>query len=395
VSVRALAASVMKSRELSRRFPGGCVALDYFGDADLLALGATGPLRALALGRDLGLPRSLSALGRAALELPDGATVYAGGLENRPGLLRRLARRGPLLGNGATEVAALRDPARLFPFLAAHGIPHAATRADLRVAPRGRHLWKPIRSGGGGGIRFAAPGEGRPKGHYLQAFTDGPAGSAIVLATSSDAALLGVSRQIAGWRALGGRGFRYGGSLLGPPGDFLDPAGLAMLRRASSIIARGFGLRGLCGIDFILERGLPKIIEVNPRYTASMELCEERSGRNLFDLHLAACEGGTLPEGPLRAAPGAPRVLAKGILYAERPIVAPDPERLAGLGARDRPARGERVEAGQPVCSIVVGGVSPEACRKLLIERAAAIRRLLHRPQHRAPTAFRESQRSW
>src|SRR6267154_2168069 len=60
VSVRALAASVMKSRDLSHRFPGGCVALDYFGDADLLALGATGPLRTLALGRDLGLPRSLS-----------------------------------------------------------------------------------------------------------------------------------------------------------------------------------------------------------------------------------------------------------------------------------------------------------------------------------------------
>ncbi len=407
-SVRALAASVLSSRAATR-FPDGFVALDYFGDADLVALAARHPIRVLSLPRDLGLPRNVAALGRAALELDWQALVYAGGLENRPGLLRLLERRGRVLGNRAVEVQAARDPELLFRFLAAEGIPHAAIVTGLGPAadvaddatepaapPAARCLVKPVRSGGGARVRFRRPGERRPPGHYLQEFLEGPAGSAALLGNGCAATLLGVTEQMAGWEALGGSGFRYGGNIAGPPQALLSGEALAALAAAASRIAARFSLRGLFGIDFILADGVPRLIELNPRYTASMELLEEIAGRNLFDLHLEALEGGPLPPGPLRLEDrDAPRFVAKGILYAREAARAPAPGSLLALGCRDVPVRGERIEPGQPICTLVARGDSPASCRRALLARAAEVRALLDPPETAGWTAFPLGSRSW
>ncbi|MBI4168523.1 MAG: ATP-grasp domain-containing protein [Acidobacteria bacterium] len=391
VSVRALAESAASGRLAPRRFPGGLLALDYFGDADLLALAWARrdrpPLRALSLRRDLGRARSALALARAALELDWDAFAYAGGLENRPRLLRALQARGAVLGNGAAEVGQVRDPAVLFPFLRRAGIPHAATWTGAAAAkrPRGvRCLWKPLRSGGGGGVRGAAEGERRPRGHYMQQFLPGPVGSAAFLADGARALLLGVTEQIPGWRELGGSGFRYGGNIAGPPDALVPPGALATLAAAAEEITRRFGLRGLNGLDFVVAAGVPRIIEVNPRYTASMELLEEISGRGFFDLHLRALEG-SLPRTATEATGGPrerrrqarARFLGKGILYADRNLKGSDPEALSGLGCRDIPVRGEPIARGQPVCTIVAGGASPDDCRREIAARAGRVRRLL------------------
>jgi predicted ATP-grasp superfamily ATP-dependent carboligase len=379
VSVRALAASVARSRRARALFPAGFIALDYFGDADLLALASRNDGRVLALGRDLGLPRTVPALGRAALALEWLAIVYAGGLENRPALLCRLERRGRILGNGSAEVAGVRDPATLFGYLEAQGIPHAPTFPDRTRAPRSAarcYLWKPVRSGGGAGVRPAAPGERRPPAHFLQEFLDGPVGSAAFVGDGQRAALLGVTEQIVGAPELGGTGFRYGGNIAGPPRDLLPPGALAPLSRAGSALAARFCLRGLFGIDYVLSSGLPHLIEVNPRYTASMELFEEMTACNLFDLHLRAIEDRILP-GPLASRRASPRFLAKGILYAQSPVRAGAPDALLALACRDVPVRGEEIGTGQPICTLVEPGESPAACRERLALTAEAARRVL------------------
>src|SRR2546427_12194042 len=61
VSVRALATSAVRSPRAARRFPGGFLALDYFGDADLLSLASGHPIRVVCLPRDLGRPRTVVA----------------------------------------------------------------------------------------------------------------------------------------------------------------------------------------------------------------------------------------------------------------------------------------------------------------------------------------------
>ncbi len=384
VSVRALAASAAASRMLKRRFPGGLLAIDYFADADLQALGDRVALEALSISRDLGMRRSLPALYRAALQRDWRAVVYAGGIENRPALLARLERRGAVLGNAAAAVRRVRDPRLLFPFLRRAGIPHPWTDAGPRrtAPPRGiRLLHKPVRSGGGGGVRPARLRAARERGAYLQEFVGGRLMSAAFVADGHRAVLLGISEQMAGWKALGGSGFRYGGNIAGPAETWLEGAAIDRLAGAATALARRFRLRGVNGFDFVLAADGPRLIEINPRYTASMELIEERTGLNLFDVHLAALEG-RLPRAPLerRRDRRGVRFLAKGILYATVLARGAGLEPLRALGCRDVPAGGEPIAAGQPICSLIAVGPSPADCRARLVRRAAQVRRLVERP---------------
>ena len=388
VSVRALARSACAGLLARRLFPGGITALDYFGDWDLLRL----PVRGLSLRRDLGRPRSVTALMRAASGLEWDAVVYAGGIENRPGLLEALERRGTILGNGARAVRAVRDPGGFFGFLNAAGIPHAATPAGAAGRPgsapgadRSPGLWKPRRSGGGGRLRPAAPGEPRPRGFFFQERLRGIPASIAFVADGRRAVLLGASEQLAGFRPLGGSGFRYGGSIAGPATAIIGRENLDLLATAATAITRRFGLVGLNGLDLVLSTdGVARIIEINPRFTASMELLEELAGRNFFDLHLRAAQG------PLRrwttsgtaawTASGTAdrdRFLAKGILYAGRPLRGGRPGALQALGCRDIPVPGEWIGTGAPVLTVMASGPSPEACRRELEKRAREARRVL------------------
>lgn len=378
MSARALAVSATGSVLARRHFPGGFLALDYFGDADLAALADHVPLRTLSLSRDLNRPRTAAALARAALGLDWEALAYSGGIENRPGLLEGLKRHGRILGNGPDVVARVRDPRALFGFLRRAGIPHARTWIGRNAGvPRGegRDLWKGIRSGGGMRVLAARPGQVRPRGFYRQEFLAGIPGSVSFVADGERAVLLGLSEQLSGWRALGVRGFRYGGSIAGPVERLVPRRATAVLAGAVAAITARFRLRGLNGVDFILADGVPHVIEVNPRYTASMELLEELSGVNFFDLHLAAVLRGDLPARRLALPPG--RFMGKGILYAKRDLRVADPEPLARLGCRDIPAAGEAIAAGHPICTVIARARTRAACRRLLLGRAGAARRAL------------------
>ncbi len=380
VSARALARSAASSLLATAAWPGGLVVLDYFADDDLHDLPGGRLVDSLALGRDIRRRRSVLALGRAALDLSWDAAAYAGGLENRPVILERLTASGRLLGNDAATVRRVRDPRVLYPFLRRIGIPHASTPQTGHRAPKTpgrRFLWKAVRSGSGGRVRDAQAGERRPRGHFLQEFVRGPVLSAAFVAAQGRAVMLGISELIVGFEPLGGTGFRYGGNITGSPETMLPGAALESIDVLVDALASRFGLTGLNGVDFVLVGERPHLIEVNPRYTASMEIIEDLTGRNLFDIHLEAIDEGRLPAGPLMPARDAPARLAKGVLYARSDVRSGDPRTLERLGCRDRPIRGESIRAGQPVCTILVEGSSRAACRRSLAARATRVRRTL------------------
>ena len=134
------------------------------------------------------------------------------------------------------------------------------------------------------------------------------------------------------------RGFRYAGNLV--PLD-----GPAAARREIGAIAdalsREYGLRGLNGFDFILRDDRPVVVEVNPRYCASMELLERASGRSVFALHLAACRG-ELPARRRRAHGD----LGEGDRLRFPDRHGPDPTEWLARGIRDVPHPGEVIHAG-------------------------------------------------
>jgi predicted ATP-grasp superfamily ATP-dependent carboligase len=141
----------------------------------------------------------------------------------------------------------------------------------------------------------------------------------------------------------------------------------------ASALTKAFGLVGLNGIDFVLRAGEPYVLEVNPRYAASMELLERAGRLSVFESHVAACAG-ALPsvEGPIQD------VLGKAVLYARRDVVVGDSVRwLVRDDVRDVPFPGERIARGHAVCTVFARGADSVTCYARLVATAAALEREL------------------
>ena len=187
---------------------------------------------------------------------------------------------------------------------------------------------------------------------------------------------LGLSRQLVGDPAFGAHGFRYCGSLLGttrrPVFDRQDHL-LDAAQAVAAAVTEDFGLVGLNGIDFIARSGIPFPIEVNPRYSASMELVERATGLSLFDLHSAACRGLLPAERPV-----ARLVTGKAIVFARRDVTVGEGLRYtAGGDLADVPHPGERIRRGHPICTIFATGTDASACTQRLKAGADRIYRMI------------------
>ena len=359
VTTRALALSAARAGWV-------VTAVDAFGDLDLRS-----GVRVIALPRG-DRPFDPSAAARAARDVPADAAAYTSSFENHPAAVAALTGDRRLLGNPPHVLERVRDPFLLMRVLRRAGFAVPATRATppSAVAPRHRWLLKPRRSGGGHGTSVWHPGLPVARQRYLQERVAGIVGSVTFLADGRRALVLGISRQLVGERGFGGRGFRYCGSLLGRGLFDEEPALLAHASAMAEGVTREFGLVGLNGIDFVARDGVPWPIEVNPRYSASMELLERAADVSLFALHAAAC-GGRLPAVP----PASPRRMhGKAIVYARRAITAGDTRGwLRDVSIADVPQPGERIPRGRPICTVFASARSESACRDALAARAAAI----------------------
>jgi uncharacterized protein len=344
-------------------------ALDAYGDRDLLACAGT-----VAFRRDLGGSWSAVGAAREAGSLKASAVAYVSNLENYPAAVQRLARGRRLLGNPPRVLRNARNPFRVAAVLRRRGIPVPGLSAGPVVPDD--HLWllKPRRSGGGHGIRSWPRGKPVARSMYLQQRIDGVPGSITFVADGRRTVPLGLSRQLVGEATLGASGFRYCGNLLcGGPALFEHEP---VLREAAAALAvaltESFGLVGVNGIDFIATAdGTPWLLEINPRYSASMELVEREHGVSVFGLHASACHG-SLP----KQAPYCRRlthVSGKGIVYARGTItVKPSSIWQSGTVA-DIPHEGERIAAGRPVCTVFARGRSARDCRRALAVAASSV----------------------
>jgi uncharacterized protein len=200
--------------ELGVRAGHDVVALDRFGDLDLQRL-----CPSVSVLRNLGGRGGMAALVEAAGEIPAPSVIYGAGLENQPRLVARLASGRRLLGCPPETVERVRDPALLGASLRAAGLAFPSTFA-ARDAPRRaqrsrRWLRKPVRSGGGRGVREWRGGA-LGRGVVVQEHISGIACSAAAVADGRSAVLLGVSEQLIGHRVLGARGYAWCGNLVPP-----------------------------------------------------------------------------------------------------------------------------------------------------------------------------------
>jgi len=351
-------------------------AIDLFADADLAGLGPC--------ARIARYPHDFAAALAAAPEAP---WIYTGGLENYPRLVERLARLRPLAGNRGPVLRRIRDVRQLAAavqdaglwFPAVLGLEGNAPVADVA----GRWLIKPRRSSGGMLIRWAQAGERVPRRAYLQEYVAGQAASALFVAASGRAALVGTSRQLLGRDFGDTRPFVYAGSIAPLA---LREAATEPLRRLGSLLAERFGLVGLFNVDLVEREGRLGVLEVNPRYSASAEVVEWATDQRLVALHMVACGEGSVPAAALAAAAAGRGVIGKAVVYARGRIVVGD--QLAGLmratsaepgppPIADVPHPGTEIQAGEPVVTVFASGQSLAEVEQHLHARVAAVQEVM------------------
>lgn len=352
------------------------VSVDGFGDRDLVE-----PLPRPREHRTL-RPFDPRRAARLAASLQCDAIAYSSNLENHPDAVARLAEGRVLLGNAPAVLSAARDAELVGRTLAAASLPTAPVfpttpRAD--GAPRDL-LVKPRRSGGGIGVRRWHDGERLGEGELLQERVAGVPASLTFATDGSEVMPLALSRQLIGDAAFGASDYRWCGNLLGPGVLAREDDLLASAVEAATVLTRAFGLRGVNGIDFIARDGAAVVIEVNPRWTASLELAERARGSSLFPTHAAACEGRLEP--PCAPTSG---VFGKAVVFARTTTVAGDTDAwLSDPDVRDVPASGSALPRGEPICTVFAQGRDAEECRAALVARAVRVERATARHEDQA-----------
>ncbi len=368
-------------------------AIDAYADLDLAAIART---RRVA-------PYTPGAIALAGQAASCDAICYVSNIENHPAVLRRLLSGRPLWGNAAATLVLVRDPAQVAHTLGAPGVeprkeadtdssPEAAGEPGVepgvdpgvvvpRVrasAPRAgtaaaevRWLLKPRASGGGQGIHPWHPGLRVTRGHILQERIAGSPASILFVADGRACVPFAVTRQLIGDRHFGAAPYRYCGNILPPADD--ARWGLASplwrgSRRIAEVATRAFGLVGVNGVDFIAQHGVPVPIEVNPRFTAAMELAERRDGLSVFAAHVAGCTD-RLTELSIPGARG--EAFGKALVFARRPVTVGDTRQwLDDPDIRDVPNPGSYIGQGSPICTVFASGRTTAECYARLTQRA-------------------------
>ena len=369
-SVLIVGVSTRAAAESAARAGFDVIALDAYGDLDQHP-----SVRALSLPRDFATPFSPEAIVAAAGDIPTDAVVYLSSLENHPAAVEKLARGRTLWGCAPGVLRQVRNPRALAAALTQRGIrtPRVVVAAAHAPSTGGAERWmlKPRMSGGGHGVRLWDGDEPVPPHHYLQEFVSGIPASVVFVAANGRGSALGMSRQIVGEDAFGASGFRYCGNILAASIE-KEMAGAAIA--LVDAVTAAFPLAGVGAIDVIAANSALWPIEVNPRWSASMELVERAHGVSMFGIHVDACARAALPPFDLRRPWTAAGTVGKAVLFAREGIVARDTSRwLNDSSVRDIPPPGDRIAAGQPICTVFAAGSDEAGCYGMLVERAERI----------------------
>lgn len=277
--------------------------------------------------------------------------VYTGALENYPELVDRLAQVRPLLGTSGDGLRRVREPLILQQVLAANGF-HFPETIKAGAQPMDSKAWLAksyagSSSSGSGVDIVSAP--------YWQRFLQGTPLSAVYL----DEQLLGVTEQLVGESWAGAAKFQYCGSV-GPwplAEQYADE-----LLRLGKFLRQEFDLQGWFGVDLIFAEHALWVIEINPRYTASIEIVERNR-------HSRTGSSG------------------KAILFAKSPItitnqLSQDWLREARSSEwpqlADIPQPGAKIDLGQPILTLFAEAASTETVRRKLQLRAADIEQVIY-----------------
>jgi predicted ATP-grasp superfamily ATP-dependent carboligase len=349
-------------------------ALDLFGDRDTrryaklwLDTGGNG----LSIERD----RLQAALERVA-RLPRLIGYVTGsGIEPHIGWLQETARLPRLIGNDARATEAVRDPRRFFALLDELRIGHPEVAFECPGQAEG---WLHKAADGCGGTHIHPAVQADTQAGYFQRVGKGLSMSALFVAAQREASVIGCAEQLV--VASGALPYLHAGSL--GPVDL--PAHIAQqIDHAVRSITEHANLVGLNSLDFLVDDDAIRVLEVNARPSSTMALYErawrDAWPRGLLAAHIDACLHDRLP--PARAG-------ARSCRAAQQVVFAPNAFTVTRRFSdalfvdpvcHDIPNAGTRIEAGQPVCTVLVTAKADASRAALTHELQRHTQRLLQR----------------
>jgi len=317
----------------------GCtriLAWDDFLDADLLEIAQARSLADFPEDSPQGLA-----------ELQGIPLVLCGGMENRPDFIQRRIDQGMLCGVTGDMLRQLRSLVSWQRWASESRIGWPTTVQDLsdpRLDSVRSESWmlKPVGRAGGVHVRAIAslegldrvanlgldPGSPTSDLWYLQEYVPGisigvsyctdsngnPESNGTTESTEPPRTrIVGIARSILSEELDAPLPWIYRGSLA--PYS-VSPTVLASLGRFATTVAQSTGIRGLWQADFQIDpEGQLWLLEINPRWSASMELHEILQGYSWITEHVRILCNGASKSVPSPGSPAGQQV-AKGIVYA-------------------------------------------------------------------------------
>ncbi len=292
--------------------------------------------------------------------------VYGSGFENCPDSLEVLANRLTLFGNLPEVVERMHDKSAFFALLDRLKIPYPVVSF---VAPKSGDDWlvKPMRGQGGRGIRKYGYVEEIDSKDYWQKFQEGEPHSVLFLADGKRSQVVGFNRQ---WTTTLNEKDEFIFSGIVNASELTDKQ-KTKIAGWLDILVEELSLKGLNSLDFIQSGPLSYVLEINPRPPASMQLYDA----DLFIRHIKACEGDLYD-----IKQKTNRISAYQIVYAKQNLTIPFgfvwPE-----GTQDLPHANTGINAGQPICSMIMHAQDPETVMELLQKQQEFIINALDRFQ--------------
>jgi len=359
--------------------------------------------------------------------------LLCGGMENRPEDLARYLELGMVCGVNTEQLRMLRNPANWEKWSEGAGIGwprsigvNAAIAIEQVIPQERKWLLKSRSSAGGLGVRVHRSASsleqelrqgGLQEGEYLQEWIEGINIGATFCSGELGVRLMGVARSLVAAEYPGPLPFIYRGNIA----PWVVSEGVReRLLKFARLVTEGSGVRGLWQADFVLQEGGSKeellwLLEINPRWSASMELHDfvEREGSEVGTLvrsHLRALFGDVeVRVGGRERVGGRDReagvMYGKGIVYAPEDLelreevqlrlwemrwdgvsVIADSARfsLADIPSPPREIKedgsqviggleGLKIERGMPIVSVLVAGDGEEVVLERLREGRRAV----------------------
>lgn len=200
--------------------------------------------------------------------------------------------------------------------------------------------------------------------YIRQRVVEGIPASVCCVANGHAARAIAVNEQLL--RGDGESAFGFSGSVT----PFDHPLAGQMIALAEKIVASS-GCTGTLGIDFVVGRDTPWVIEVNPRFQGTVDTVEMAYACNLFQYHVNACAG-TLPEAPVMQ-----EYAARRILFADRDMtVGVDLKDLAPI-VSDIPWPGTFFEEEQAIVSVSGTGKTRTEALSALDKNISTVRQYI------------------